>query len=294
MSERKEVFAQLEKIHYLCALLETNESMKEAIQTDGKTLVLTGGSSGIGLATVQLFSQRGWQVFELSRHGVSHDGITHIHCDVTDETSVRQAISEVRSMSQRIDVVISNAGFGISGPIEFTTTGEARRQFDVNFFGAFHLVKAVLPILRTQGYGRIVFTSSVAAVLSIPYQSFYSASKSALNAMALALANEVRPFGITVSVLMPGDVATGFTDARHKSVAGQDVYKHMQSAVSAMEKDERSGMTPEHMAYNLYRFATRRRVKPLYIGGTLYSFFCFLNRILPTGIVNRIVGRLYS
>ncbi len=294
MSERKEVFAQLEKIHYLCALLETNESMKEAIQTDGKTLVLTGGSSGIGLATVQLFSQRGWQVFELSRHGVSHDGITHIHCDVTDETSVRQAISEVRSMSQRIDVVISNAGFGISGPIEFTTTGEARRQFDVNFFGAFHLVKAVLPILRTQGYGRIVFTSSVAAVLSIPYQSFYSASKSALNAMALALANEVRPFGITVSVLMPGDVATGFTDARHKSVAGQDVYKHMQSAVSAMEKDERSGMTPEHMAYDLYRIATRRRVKPLYIGGTLYSFFCFLNRILPTGIVNRIVGRLYS
>ena len=294
MSGRKHALAQLEKMQYLCMLLKAIQYMKETIQTYKRTLVLTGGSSGIGLATVQLFSQKEWQVFELSRHGVSHDGITHIHCDVTDEASVRQAISEVRSKSDRIDVVISNAGFGISGPIEFTTTGEAHRQFDVNFFGAFHLVKAVLPILRTQGYGRIVFTSSVAAVLSIPYQAFYSASKSALNAMALALANEVRPFGITVSVLMPGDVATGFTDARHKSVAGQNVYKHMQSAVSAMEKDERSGMTPQHMAHDLYRIATRRRVKPLYAGGMLYSFFCFLNRILPTGIVNRIVGRLYS
>ena len=259
-----------------------------------RTLVLTGGSSGIGLATVQLFAEHGWQVFELSRHGVNHDGITHIHCDVTDETSVRQAISEVRSKTDHIDVVISNAGFGISGPVEFTTTGEARRQFDVNFFGAFHLVKAVLPILRAQRRGRIIFTSSVAAVLSIPYQSFYSASKSALNAMALALANEVRPFGITVAVLMPGDVATGFTDAREKNVAGQEVYQHVQSSVAAMERDERGGMTPEKMAYDLYHIATRRSVKPLYVGGVLYSVFYILNRLLPTRMVNRIVGKMYS
>ena len=158
MSIRKYTLAQLEKIQYLCMLLKAKQYMKETIRTNKRTLVLTGGSSGIGLATVQLFSQKGWQVFELSRHGLSHDGITHIHCDVTDEASVQQAISQVHLQSDRIDVVISNAGFGISGPIEFTTTGEAHRQFDVNFFGAFHLVKAVLPILRTQGYGRIVFT----------------------------------------------------------------------------------------------------------------------------------------
>lgn len=259
-----------------------------------KTLVLTGGSSGIGLATVQLFAQHGWQVFELSRHGVSHDGIVHIHCDVTDESSVRQAISEVRAQSDHIDVVVSNAGFGISGPVEFTTTGEARRQFDVNLFGAFYLVKAVLPILRAQRYGRIIFTSSVAAVLSIPYQSFYSASKSALNAMALALANEVRLFGITVAVLMPGDVATGFTAARQKGVDGQEVYRNMQSAVAAMEKDERGGMTPEHIAHDLYRIATHRNVKPLYVGGARYSVFCLLQRLLPARLVNWIVGKLYS
>lgn len=262
--------------------------------SEKKTLVLTGGSSGIGLATVLLFAAQGWEVYELSRHGVDHDGITHIHCDVTDEGSVRQAFSEVRTKTDHIDVVISNAGFGISGPVEFTTTGEARRQFDVNFFGAFHLVKAVLPILRAQQRGRIVFTSSVAAVLSIPYQSFYSASKSALNAMAMALANEVRGFGITVAVLMPGDVATGFTDARKKSTAGGDVYRQAENAVANMERDERGGMTPEYIARDLYRIATKRRVKPLYTGGALYSVFCLLNRLLPAGLVNRIVGKMYS
>lgn len=259
-----------------------------------KTLVLTGGSSGIGLAAVQLFASRGWQVFELSRHGQSHDGIVHIYCDVTDEPSVRQAVSEVLTYTSHIDVVINNAGFGISGPIEFTTTGDAHRQFDVNFFGAFYIVKAVLPTLRAQRYGRIIFTSSVAAVLSIPYQSFYSASKAAINALSMALANEVRSFGISVSVLMPGDVSTGFTDARQKSVCGGDVYVRMHSAVAAMERDERSGMTAEHMAQDLYRIATRRSVKPLYVGGAMYRLFCLLNRLLPSRLVNYIVGKMYS
>lgn len=273
---------------------ETDTSDTTFHTQDMKTLVLTGGSSGIGLATVRLFAQRGWQVFELSRHGSTHDGITHISCDVTSEQSVNQAIAEVCTQTDHIDVVISNAGFGISGPIEFTSSDDAKRQFDVNFFGAFHVVKAVLPVLRAQHHGRIIFTSSVAAVLSIPYQSFYSASKSALNAMALALANEVRHFGITVAILMPGDVATGFTNARQKGTRGQDIYCSMQSAVAAMEKDERSGMTPDDMARDLYRIATRRTVKPLYVGGALYRVFCFLNRILPTRLVNWIVGKLYS
>ena len=129
--------------------------------------------------------------------------------------------------------------------------------------------------------------------MTIPYQSFYSASKSALNALALALANEVRSFGIRVSVLMPGDVATGFTDAREKNIQGAEVYKGMQSAVEAMERDERSGMAPMQMARNLYRMATRRSIKPIYVGGMTYGLFCLLNRLLPKRLVNWIVGKLY-
>lgn len=258
-----------------------------------KTLLITGGSSGIGLATVEQFTAKGWQVIELSRSGQSRESVVHIPCDVTDEQSVQAAIQEAMKHTDHLDVVISNAGFGISGPIEFTAIEEAQKQFNVNFFGAMRLVKAVLPMMRLQQHGRIIFTSSVAADLSIPYQSFYSASKAALNAMALALANEVRSFGIRVSVLMPGDVATGFTEAREKTLQGSEVYTGMHSAVATMERDEQGGMKPAHMARDLYRIATCWSPKPIYIGGAIYKLFCLLNRILPKRMVNWIVGRLY-
>ena len=114
------------------------------------TLVISGGSSGIGKATATLFAERGWRVFELSRHGVSKDGITHVDCDVTSEESTRQAIDEVLKQTKTIDVVISNAGFGISGAVEFTAIRDAQKQMDVNFMGAVRLTQAVLPQLRQQ------------------------------------------------------------------------------------------------------------------------------------------------
>lgn len=258
------------------------------------TLLITGGSSGIGKATAELFATKGWRVFELSRHGQSSDTITHVDCDVCDKHSVQTAVQTVLSAVDHLDVVISNAGFGISGAIEFTDTEDAHRQMEVNFFGALNLVQAVLPQLRSQHSGRIIFTSSVAAILSIPYQSFYSASKAAINSLALALQNEVREFGIRVSVLMPGDVATGFTAARKKSEEGENVYHNIQQAVSAMEKDEQSGMTPNQMARDFYRIATSRCPRPYYTGGCQYKIFCFLDRLLPKRFVNWIVGKCYQ
>ena len=259
-----------------------------------QTLVISGGSSGIGKATAMLFAERGWRVFELSRHGQSHDGIIHIDCDVCSEQSTRQAIAEVLQQTDRIDVVISNAGFGISGSVEFTEIAEAERQMDVNFMGAVRFTQAVLPQLRKQHSGRIIYTSSVAAILAVPYQSFYSASKAAINALALALANEVREFGISVSVMMPGDVSTGFTDARRKSNAGEEVYTGANKAVTTMEKDERGGMSPMQMARLFYRIATCRSPKPQYVGGFEYRVFCFLDRILPKRLVNWIEYKVYS
>lgn len=258
-----------------------------------KTLVITGGSSGIGKATAELFAQKGWQVFSLSRHSANMEGVRHIPCDVTSEDSVKKAMTLLLTQTEQIDVAISNAGFGISGPIEFTKTEDARRQMDVNFMGAFHFAKVVLPVMRKQGRGTIIFTSSVAAVLSVPYQAFYSASKAAINAMALAMANEVREFGIKVSCLMPGDVSTGFTDARDKSEKGADVYTHMQKAVASMEKDEVGGMQPIEMARIFWRIANKKNPAPLYVGGGMYKVFCFLDHILPKRLVNWIEGIMY-
>lgn len=259
-----------------------------------KTLVITGGSSGIGKSTASLFAERGWYVFELSRHGLSNGNIRHIDCDVRDTESVQNAVAAVLSQTDSIDVVISNAGFGISGSVEFTDIREAERQMDVNFMGAVRLVQAVLPQLRKQHGGRIIFTSSVAAILSVPYQSFYSASKAAINALALALANEVREFGISVSVMMPGDVSTGFTDARSKSVAGEEIYLGANKAVTTMERDERNGMSPKQMARLFYHIATCRSPKPQYIGGFSYRLLCLLDRLLPKRLVNWIEWKVYS
>lgn len=259
-----------------------------------KTLVITGGSSGIGKSTASLFAERGWCVFELSRHGLSNGNIRHIDCDVRDTESVQNAVAAVLSQTDSIDVVISNAGFGISGSVEFTDIREAERQMYVNFMGAVRLVQAILPQLRKQRGGRIIFTSSVAAILSVPYQSFYSASKAAINALALALANEVREFGISVSVMMPGDVSTGFTDARSKSVAGEDIYLGANKAVTTMERDERNGMSPKQMARLFYHIATCRSPKPQYIGGFSYRLLCLLDRLLPKRLVNWIEWKVYS
>ena len=258
-----------------------------------KTLILTGGSSGIGKAAAELFADNGYRVYELSRHGKSVGGIVHIDCDVTNEQQVREAVAKVIENDHRIDVLLSNAGFGISGAVEFTDTDDARRQFDVNLFGALNVVKAVLPQMRQQHDGMILFTSSVAAVLSIPYQSFYSASKSAINALALALRNEVAQFGIRVSALMPGDVSTGFTAARDKSDAGAQVYKSMRKAVETMENDERGGMSADRLARKMLWIVTRRNPAPLYTEGFNYQVFWLLEKILPKRLSNWIVGKLY-
>jgi short-subunit dehydrogenase len=258
-----------------------------------KTVVITGGSSGIGKATAELFATQGWQVFEWSRSGKSTDKVTHIDCDVTKPEQTKAAVQQVLKQAEQIDVFISNAGYGISGAVEFTSTEDAHRQIEVNFFGALNSVQAVLPHMRERKAGRILFTSSVAAVLSIPYQSFYSASKAAINALALALQNEVRAFGIHVSVLMPGDVSTGFTAARKKSEEGMDAYGNIRKAVAAMEKDEQGGMRPQQMAKDLYKIATRLCPAPQYVGGAQYKIFCLLDRLLPKRLVNWIVGQLY-
>ena len=137
-----------------------------------KVVMITGGSSGIGLCTAAALRDRGCKVYELSRRDSEVTGITHIKCDVTDEAQIAAAVGQVMAESGKIDILINNAGFGISGAVEFTDTAEAQRLFDVNFFGMVRMNHAVLPLMRQQGGGRIVNLSSVAAPVPIPFQTY--------------------------------------------------------------------------------------------------------------------------
>lgn len=259
------------------------------------TAVVTGGTSGIGLAIVKEFVKRGAVVYALARREAElPEGARFIPCDVTDEASAASAVAQILSREGRIDLLVNNAGFGISGAVEFTELEDAKRQFEVNFFGTVNMTKAVLPAMREAGGGRIINLSSVAAVTPIPYQTYYSASKAAINAYTMALGNEVRGHNIKVSALMPGDVKTGFTAARKKSLEGLEVYPSLEKSVKTMEHDEQNGMPPEALAKRAYYISTRKNPKPLYSCGFVYCLLSTLAKLLPCRFANWVLSKLYG
>jgi short-subunit dehydrogenase len=255
-------------------------------------IILTGGSSGIGKTTAEVLSAQ-HTVYELSRHGVDNGTVHHIDCDVTNPDACKAAVEQVLKNEGRVDVLISNAGMGIAGAIEFTPLAEAKRQFDVNFFGAMNITQAVLPVMRRLRKGRIIYVPSMTAVFSIPFQALYSASKAALTSFAMGLYNEVRPFGIEVCALLPGDVSTGFSDARKTDLVGADVYTHMQQAISTMEKDERGGQTTMQLARKIQSMVNAKSPAVYTTEGFQYHLFLLLNRIVPTSWAWKIVGWMY-
>lgn len=259
-----------------------------------KVALVTGGSSGIGRCTAAALRDAGCTVYEFSRRENTVEGIQHISVDVTDEAAVRRAVEQIALAEARIDIAVNCAGFGISGAVEFTELADAKRQFDVNFFGTVNVNRAVIPVMR-RGGGRIVNISSVAAVSHIPFQTYYSASKAAMESYTCALANEVKPFGITVTAAQPGDIRTGFTDARKKSAAGDDVYcGRISRSVAGMEKDEQKGMSAEFAGRYIAKLALKKSVKPIYTVGLGYKCLSLLCKLLPCRLRNWAVGMLYA
>ena len=259
----------------------------------GKVVIVTGGSSGIGRCTAAALRDTGCKVYEFSRREIPLTNVTHVAVDVTDEAAVQAAVSAVLEQEGRIDVVVNCAGFGISGAVEFTELSEAKAQMEVNFFGMVNVNRAVLPAMRKAGGGRIVSISSVAAVAHIPFQTFYSATKAAIESYTCALANEVRPFGITVTAIQPGDIRTGFTDARRKCAVGDEEYSgRISRSVAGMERDEQKGMSPEFAGRYIAKIALKQSVKPVYAIGMGYKCLSVLCRLLPCGLRNWVVGLL--
>ena len=265
-----------------------------------KKVLVTGGSSGIGKALVDRLLCRGYEVFSLSRTVLPEasyrgNGLLHqIACDLTDHDSLSGAFEQIALHTESLDLVFSNAGFGIAGAIADTPKEEVIRQFDLNYFSSVELIRYCLPFLRV-AKGRIILTSSVAAVVSLPFQSFYSASKASLNMLALALNTELAPFGIKTISVMPGDVATGFTDSRIIDACPETDYgARCERSVAKMEKDERGGTKPSVIAGKILRLAEKRNPKPLYGLGFFYRLVLVLFKILPVRLTHWIICRMYG
>jgi len=263
-------------------------------------VLVTGGSSGIGKALVDRLLGGGSEVFSLSRTLLPREefcekGRLHqLACDITDEASLNRAFEALSQKTDSLDAVFSNAGFGIAGAIADTSKSEVMRQFDLNLFSSIEVIRRSIPLL-SKNKGRIILTSSVAAVVSLPYQSFYSATKASLNMLALALNTELKSFGIKAVAVMPGDVATSFPDRRVKDACPVTAYgERCEQSVARMEADERQGADPAVIADKMVRIAWKKNPKPLYGLGFFYRLVLILFKLLPVRLTNWVAARIYG
>jgi len=176
-------------------------------------VLVTGASSGIGLATARRFLARGDEVFAASRRPCPLEGVTSISCDLTVAEDAAATVARVLEDAGRIDALVSNAGTGTLAAIEDVTDAEVAAIFETNVFGPLRLARAALPAMRAQGRGRIVHVTSMNDVLPAPFGGHYSASKAALASASTVLDAEVRPFGVTVTVVAPGFFRTPMAES---------------------------------------------------------------------------------
>jgi len=221
-----------------------------------RVALITGASSGIGRACADRLASAGWAVTGASRRGTAGAGWTGLAADVTDDTAVCAAVESIVTGSGRIDALIASAGYALAGAAECTSIAEAKAQFETNFWGCVRAVQAVLPQMRRQRRGRIVLISSIGGAVGLPFQAYYSASKFALEGFAEALAYEVAPFGVAVTLVQPGNIATNATANRIRAADGDDSAAYaaaMTRAVTTMERDELSGPPAEIVAAAVQR-----------------------------------------
>lgn len=227
-----------------------------------KVILVTGASSGFGKATAEYLAKRGHTVFGTSRKGTSSlNGVKMLTMDVTDNSSVAAAVDAVVAECGRLDVLINNAGVGISGALELATEQEIDWQMKTNFFGMTNVCRAAIPVMRANGCGRIINISSIAGVMAVPFQGYYSASKFAVEGYSEALSMELHPFGIKVCVVEPGDFCTNFTANRAVSEATLESEHYsacFERTMRVIENEERGGSKPEKLAKALCRLVERR------------------------------------
>jgi short-subunit dehydrogenase len=268
-----------------------------------ESVLLTGATSGIGLAIAKILCENGHTVFGLSRSGVcptfSHNLYHLFAMDVCDDTSVEKTIPLVQQKAKELNLVgittlIHCAGYGIAGSAEDTPIAKVKEQFETNYFGVLRVNSIALPLLDKSSPVKVIVLGSIAGRISIPYQSHYSSTKFALEAYIEALKIEGRQFNIQASIVEAGDTATPFT--AHRTYEGDDDSPYTsigKKAVAKMEKDEQNGYSPAVVAKVVYKVMERKN-PPLRVAvGFSYKALMFLKRLLPDRFALWIITKLY-
>nr|WP_321246714.1 SDR family oxidoreductase [uncultured Psychroserpens sp.] len=264
-----------------------------------KVVLITGGSSGIGKSIGEFLSQKGFTVYGTSRSPERYPDskIKLVALDVADVLSVEKAIETVATEAGRIDVVINNAGAGITGPIEDIPNEEIKRNFETNLFGPINVIKAVLPQMRKQNSGLIINITSIAGYMGLPYRGIYSASKGALELITEAFRMEIKDFNIHMTNVAPGDFATNIAAGRfHAPVIKGSPYEEKYGQVlKAIDEDVDSGDDPIMVSNMIYKIINTSNPKIHYkVGAFMQKFSIVLKRILPDKMYEKMLLNHYK
>ena len=265
-----------------------------------KVILVTGASSGLGLATAKALQAQGHTVYGTSRDAKKIKDVTFkpLSMDVTDDVSVKAAVDTIIKAEGKIDVLVNNAGNGITGPLYAMPVDVAKKQFEVNFFGVVRVSSAILPDMIEKKQGLVINIGSLAGLFGLPYQGLYSASKFAIEGYSESLRMELQNTGVKVVVINPGDFKTDFTASREKvpfPLQNEQLNKEYDAAVAAMEKDESIGADPSKLAAKIVKIVDTKSPKHSYLVGAIgQTIVPTLKATLPGGIFVKLMNDHYG
>lgn len=261
-----------------------------------EVVFIIGASSGIGLATAQRLCDEGCVVYCGARTPCPDERVTSLILDSTKPKTITEAVERIMGEVGKIDSLVYCAGFSMAAPVEFADEKDYRYLFEVNFFGALNAVRAVLGIMRTQNSGKIVLIGSMGGVLPIAYDAFYSASKAALSMLGKELSMEVKPYGISVTTVLPGGTSTHFTFKRKvyptdkAGVYGDDMLK----SVGSLAGMEQGGESAQEVANTIVKALNTPNPPSVIASGIKNKAFYLSQKILPDKLTQYIVSGQYN
>lgn len=261
---------------------------------ENKIAVISGADSGIGLAIAKRLKEKNVRIINISLKGAKNDVFERSYaCDISNDEMMKSVVEEIVKEYEKIDMLFCNAGFGIAGKLENASIESIDKIMNVNLVAHIKMTNLFLPHIVDGG--KIFYTGSLAGILPLPYQACYTACKSSLIYFARAIRTELRPRKVKVSVFMPTDTKTGFTDARIKETSGDQKEKH---SIDNMEKEERNGKDPDYIAKKVMKIAKKKN-PPVCVTAGGYGplpgwFIQFLIKILPTKFVDWLIFKLYT
>lgn len=264
-----------------------------------KTVLITGGSSGLGKSIGEYLTSKGYQVYGTSRSPEQHKNSQFpiVKLDVTDPNSIQNCVQELINKAQRIDILINNAGVGITGPMEEMPLIEMKLNFETNLFGPIGMINAVLPTMRSQRSGLIINITSIAGYMGLPFRGIYSASKGALELITEAYRMELKPFGIQMTNVAPGDFATNIAAGRYHAPLQQNspYYSTYGTSLKLMDDHVDDGKDPTILAQVVHKIIQTKHPKTHYtVGAFLQKFSIILKRILPDVLFERLLMSFYK